>query len=265
MIDQNSKFLLRRFTILLILSLITMSTAFGQKGERSFYQLKIYHLKNHQPEERIDHFLQNAFLPAMHKNGIQNVGVFKKIEKDSIQKVYVFIPYKSLNQFQKIEQSLASDKEYLSAGKDYLDSPHDNAPYFRLESILLKAFEGMPKPGKPLLSGPKKDRVYELRSYEGPTEKYYTNKVKMFNQGDEIGIFNKLGFNAIFYGEVIFGSKMPNLMYMTSFKNKTDRDEHWKSFGNDPEWKKLSAMPEYKNNVSHIDITFLYPTEYSDY
>jgi len=24
-------------------------------------------------------------------------------------------------------------------------------------------------------------------------------------------------------------------------------------------------MPEYQHNVSHIDISFLYPTEYSDY
>jgi len=87
----------------------------------------------------------------------------------------------------------------------------------------------------------------------------------MFNQGDEIGLFKKLNFNAIFYGEVLAGSKMPNLMYMTSFENKADRDEHWKTFGNDPYWKKLSAMPEYQNNVSHIDISFLYPVEYSDF
>ena len=32
---------------------------------------------------------------------------------------------------------------------------------------------------------------------------------------------------------------MPNLMYMTSFENKAARDEHWKTFGSDPEWKKL--------------------------
>ena len=58
---------------------------------------------------------------------------------------------------------------------------------------------------------------------------------------------------------------MPNLMYMTSFENKTDRDAHWKTFSNDSAWKKLSAMPEYQNNVSHIDIRFLYPTDYSDF
>lgn len=87
----------------------------------------------------------------------------------------------------------------------------------------------------------------------------------MFNQGDEIGLFKKLNFNAIFYSEVIAGSRMPNLMYMTSFENKADRDEHWKTFGNDPYWKKLSAEPEYQNNVSHIDMTFLYAADYSDF
>jgi len=78
-------------------------------------------------------------------------------------------------------------------------------------------------------------------------------------------LFKRLNFNAIFYSEVVAGSKMPNLMYMTSFENRADREDHWKNFVNDPYWKKLSALPEYQNNVSHIDITFLYPTDYSDF
>lgn len=53
-------------------------------------------------------------------------------------------------------------------------------------------------------------------------------------------------------------------MYMTSFENMASRDEHWKAFGNDTEWKKLSAMPEYQHNVSKINISFLTPAEYSD-
>ena len=87
----------------------------------------------------------------------------------------------------------------------------------------------------------------------------------MFNDGDEIGLFKRLGFNAIFYGEVLAGAKMPNLMYMTSFENMDERNAHWKSFVDDPQWKKLVAMPEYQHNVSHIDIMFLRPTDYSDY
>jgi NIPSNAP len=115
------------------------------------------------------------------------------------------------------------------------------------------------------LKADKNERVYELRSYESATEKLFRNKVKMFNEGGEIAIFKKLNFNAIFYSEVIAGNKMPNLMYMTSFENMADRDAHWKNFGSDPDWKALSSLPEYRNNVSHIDIMFLRPAAYSDY
>lgn len=89
--------------------------------------------------------------------------------------------------------------------------------------------------------------------------------LKMFNQGDEISIFDRLGFNAVFYAEVLSGSRMPNLMYMTAFNNKADRDEHWEAFNNDPAWKKLRAMEEYQHNVSKADIILLNPTDYSDF
>jgi len=77
-------------------------------------------------------------------------------------------------------------------------------------------------------------------------------------------LFKKLGFNAVFYASVLSGAHMPNLMYMTSFENMASREQHWKTFGSDPFWKNLSASPEYQHNVSHIDIVFLHPTDYSD-
>ena len=86
----------------------------------------------------------------------------------------------------------------------------------------------------------------------------------MFNAGDDVGVFKRLGFNAVFYGEVVAGSTMPNLMYMTTFENKADRDAHWDSFGSDAYWKELSSLPEYQHNVSKNVTIFLHPTEYSD-
>jgi NIPSNAP len=122
----------------------------------------------------------------------------------------------------------------------------------------------MPQLEVPKHSTPVNERIYELRSYEGHTEKISKNKIKMFNEGDEVGLFKRLGFNAVFYGEVIAGGRMPNLMYMTTFPNKASRDEHWDAFRVDAQWKTLSGMSEYKNNVSKIDIFFLRPTDYSD-
>jgi hypothetical protein len=68
----------------------------------------------------------------------------------------------------------------------------------------------------------------------------------------------------VFYGEVVSGSTMPNLMYLTTFENQASRDEHWKAFSNDPQWKTLSAMPEYQHNVSKNVTRFFRPTSYSD-
>jgi hypothetical protein len=106
--------------------------------------------------------------------------------------------------------------------------------------------------------------VYELRSYESPTEKLHVNKVHMFNEGGEVPLFKRLGFNAVFYADVINGSHMPNLMYMTSFDNLAAREEHWKTFVADAEWKKLSALPEYQHNVSKAEIILLHAADYSD-
>lgn len=75
--------------------------------------------------------------------------------------------------------------------------------------------------------------------------------------------FKKLNFNAVFYGQVIAGSTMPNLMYLTSFENMADRDEHWKAFG--PLYKPMSEMPKYQNNVSKNVTILCSPTDYSDY
>jgi hypothetical protein len=87
----------------------------------------------------------------------------------------------------------------------------------------------------------------------------------MFNEGGEVGLFKRLNFNAVFYAQVLAGNKMPNLMYMTTFENMQDREAHWKAFGDDPFWKKLSSLPEYQHNVSHADIIFLHPVAYSDF
>lgn len=250
-----------------MLFIILVSWTLNKKPMREFYQLTVYHFKNAEQEKVLDNYFQNALLPALHRMKINNVGVFKSWANDTTadKLIYVFIPFKSMDIVTELPSKLKKDADYLSAGAGYLDAAFNDPPYSRMETILLRAFPLAPQMQLPALQSTKKDRVYELRSYESATERKFENKVQMFNQGDEIGLFKRLNFNAVFYSEVIAGSKMPNLMYMTSFENRADRDEHWKTFVSDPYWKNLSSMPEYQNNVSHIDITYLYPTAYSDF
>lgn len=237
-----------------------------QAPKREFFEIRIYHLSGKAQEERMENYLKNAYLPALRRAGIKNIGVFKPVESDTAfgKRIYVFTPMSSLDQLAKLPQALDKDKQYQTAGKDYLESEFKDPTYVRYETILLQAFSGMPQHQKPALDAPRSERVYELRSYESPSEKRYLNKVKMFNTGGEIGIFNKLGFNAVFYGEVLAGRRMPNLMYMTAFANKASRDEHWKAFSNDPDWGKLKDVPEYKDNMNKLEMFHLRPTEYSD-
>ncbi|MBC7616019.1 MAG: NIPSNAP family protein [Pedobacter sp.] len=243
--------------------ILTLSVS-ALSAQKEFYQLKIYHIKTAQQEDKIDEFLTKAYLPALHKAGIDKVGVFKPIVSAEEKLIYVFIPFRSYKDLNKLSKKLANDKDYLIAGKSYLDAIYSNPPYERIEIILMNAFNGHPKFTMPTLSSPNKTRIYELRSYESYTEALAKNKIEMFNKGNEIGLFKRLGFNAVFYGEVVAGSRMPNLMYLTTFENKVDRDAHWKAFGADAYWKELSTMPNYKNNVSKNDAKFLYPTDYSD-
>ena len=251
----------------LLIFCLTASICFGKDSPREFYQLKIYRIHSKAQEDRMDAYLKVAYIPALHRTGVKNVGVFKPVETDTTagKRIYVLIPLASFDQVIKLEEALAHDKKYETDGADYIDAAYDNAAYDRIESVLMQAFVGMTKMATPALTGPRAQRVYELRSYEGPTEKLYVNKVKMFNAGDEVGLFKRLGFNAVFYAEVVSGSHQPNLMYMTTFADMASREEHWKAFVADPQWKTLVAMPEYQHNVSKLTAYLMHPTEYSDY
>jgi len=253
-------------TLTLAFSFLLLAFSLSASPKRYYYELKVYHYKTLDQEAKIERYLKNAYLPALHRAGIPNVGVFKTIKQDTADmRIYVFTPFTTLDKLTGIDKKLQADTQYFTDGEEYMNADYKDAPYTRIEIMILHAFPGMPSPAVPQLTGNKADRVYELRSYESPTEKYNYNKVRMFNDGDEIGLFKRLGFNAVFYSEVVSGAHMPNLMYMTTFNSKDEREKHWAAFSNDAYWKTLSAKAEYQHNVSKADIFFLSPTEYSDY
>jgi hypothetical protein len=251
-------------SVIILLCYTTVAQA--TRPLKHYYQIKIYHFKTKAQEDRLDKYLKDAYVPAMKRmTGGGWIGVFKTMDTDTDRRIYVFTVYAKQQLIAKEEAALLKDKKYLADAKDYFDASYDATAYTRFETITLLAFDQWRIPMMPNLSAAKKDRVYELRSYESPTEKYNLNKVKMFNEGGEVTLFSRLNFNAIFYANVISGSHMPNLMYMTTFNSKEDRDKHWDAFFGSPEWKVLIADPQYAHNVSKADILFLHPTEYSDF
>jgi len=263
-------FLARTGNIVALLSVCLFISVAGYSNEKKpaqeFYQITVYHFKTPDQEKGLDDYLQHALLPALHKLNMGKIGVFKPIANDTAadKLIYVFMSLKSFDQVLSLPGQVDKDADFNTAGASYLNAAYNNPPYVRMESIVLKAFPMAPQMQMPNLSGPHSEHVYELRSYESPTEKMHINKVKMFNEGGEVPLFKRLGFNAIFYAAVVSGSHMPNLMYMTSFDNMASREEHWKAFSADAEWKKLLAMPEYQHNVSRNETILCHAADYSD-
>lgn len=251
----------------LLLVLFGISAAQAQSVEREYYELTVYHFTKPEQEKAIDGYLQQALLPALHRMGIPNVGVFKPITNDTAadKTIYCLVPVPSLAFAAALPEKLENDKAYTNDRSAFWEAPWDKPAFSRREQSYLKAFAFAPKLQLPSLSSPKADHIYEFRSYESASEKLYRNKVHMFNEGGEIPLFKRLGFNAIFYAEVLAGSRMPNLVYMTSFENREERERHWKTFSADPEWKQLSSMPFYQKNVSKADIILMKAAPYSDY
>ena len=265
---MKTKYTLSRKTIVVIVCMMhLLVSSVNAAPARQFYHLLIYHVKDNTQEKSTDKFLAEAWLPALHRAGLKQVGVFKTLNIDTAadKKIYVLTAYQSLAQFHKISKLLGADQELNVKGAAYADAKYDAPPFIRKEVILMEAFAGMPIWKAPVFTTPRSERIYELRSYESATEKLYQNKVHMFNEGNEMKIFERIGAQPVFYGEVLAGSRMPNLMYMTTYSDKKSRDEHWKIFGNDPEWKRLSALPEYQHNMQKAEVIFLTPTEYSDF
>ena len=74
------------------------------KKERQYYELRVYHLASNEQVGVVERFLQGALLPALQRADVKTVGVFKWLGNDTaaVKKLFVLIPYKSLEQMEEV-------------------------------------------------------------------------------------------------------------------------------------------------------------------
>ncbi|MFI5161137.1 MAG: NIPSNAP family protein [Sphingobacteriales bacterium] len=223
-----------------------------------FYELRVYLLKDDKQQALVEDYLSKAAIPALNRLGIKNIGVFTELKPTGQTKIYVLVPFSNLDDFVKMTNKLDANPVYQEKGAAYLNAPATEPAYERIESSLLKAFAHTPKMAVPQ----KKPRIFELRQYQSASESAGKKKIEMFNDEGEINIFKRLGFNRVFFAETLIGELRPNLTYMVTFDDMAAHDSHWKAFGGDPEWKKISSVPGYEDAklVSKITSTFITPT-----
>jgi hypothetical protein len=245
-----------------IIPVVSNAMATDTKAATSeYYELKVYILKNETQQKLVEDYLKNAAIPALNRAGVKHIGVFTEMNPSGQSKIYVITQYNSLVHFNTIIETIGKDAELITKGAAYLNAPATEPAYERIESSLLKSFMHALKLAVP----EKKARIFELRQYQSASEAAGKKKIEMFTDQGEIDIFKRLGFKPVFWGETVIGPLRPNLTYMVSFDDLDAKNAHWKAFGGDPQWKKISSVPEYADAllVSKITSTLLVPTAYS--
>ena len=242
-------------------ALRSLSAPQGETSSREYYELRFYHLRRGPQTKIMDEFLENVAIPAWNRLGIGPVGVFRVTVGPQNPSVYVLLPSKSLETLVSAGTRLAASGEMAKAGA-FWDAPAASPAYVRRESSLMIAFETFPKLEVPAGAAEKRPRIFELRTYESHSKKENLKKIGMFNHG-EIAIFRRTGLRAVFFGESLIGSRLPNLTYLLVFDDLAARERVWSAFGADPEWKTMSANPDYAETVSNITNVLLSPAPYS--
>jgi NIPSNAP len=234
----------------------------SQSATRQYFELRRYHLLPGAKQRAFTAFVGEVAIPAMNRAGVGRVGAFTVVYGENEPSLLLVLTHSTLDTVVSLRDRLASDATYTRAGAAILDAPMSDPAFVRAESTLLRAFDAMPTLEPSAGAAAARSRIFELRTYESHSDRAALNKLKMFNAG-EVPIFRRAGLTPVFFGETLIGAKMPSLTYMLTFSDISARDAAWAKFGQDPEWKALSADPQYRDNVSAISDIILQPTPYS--
>ena len=230
----------------------------------TYLELKTWQLHNSSEDQtsRLAEYLFNGLMPALKQNGGGLIGAFSNLIGPDGPYYVSLSQFSSLAAYQESVEHLASDAGHQAQLKKL--SSASQFPFVRVESSLLRSFDGFPAAALPEKDEKRAPRIFELRTYESPSYFTLARKIGMFNDG-EAQIFERLQMRPVFFGETIVGARQPNLTYMLSFDDLAARDSLWKAFGSDPAWKELSSKPELKDAeiVENISNVILRPLTFS--
>ena len=243
-------------------------TSMAEPGDvaksREYYELRQYRLRNGSQTKLTNTYVAEALIPALNRLGISPVGAFNLTLGTELPTLYVLLPCTALETLATVDLQLGRDETFLKTTDSFWNAPAAAPAYERMESSLLIAFEGWPKLTVPPVTAQHGKRIFQLRTYESPSDGAHVRKVEMFHHG-EFGAFQRAGFWPVFFGDTLVGPRLPKLTYMLSYPDLADLNAKWAAFGADPGWKKLSSSPRYNFEpiVSNISNLILSPTSYS--
>ena len=187
------------------LPLALAQTPPAPRHENSYIELRYYRLRNtrENQRQRVSDFIKNSYLPAALRAGLGPVGAFSSLIAPDTPFLLTVRSYSSLYGMEQAWEKIGADTEYQKAAQAFQAVP--GLSYMRVETQLLRAFEGFPKIVAPPIDEKKPARVFELRTYESNNWGGLRKKIGMFDTLGEIRIFKKTGLLPVFFGETVFG------------------------------------------------------------
>lgn len=228
--------------------------------QKDYYLLREYRMQAGPQTTLTERYFEEALIPALARFGMGPVGAFHLQFGPQTPTFYLLIPSTSVEALVSLDQRLSDDPTFLTAAQPFWRAPATAPAFIRIESSLLSAFSGWPRLVPPPASSGKTSRIFQLRTYESPSEFDHILKIKMFHSG-EFEIFKSAGCHPVFFGDQLVGSRMPSSSYMLSFADMAELEAGWVRFLSDPRWKKLSSSAEYVSEkiVSNVSDLILRP------
>jgi hypothetical protein len=220
---------------------------------REYYLLRRYSMQSGPQTGLTEKYFADALIPALLRMGIGPVGAFRLEFGSETPINYLLIPGSSAQALAELDLHLAADADFQKAAAPFWNATAAAPPYARVNSDLMIAFAGWPKLTPPASKG---KRIFQLRTYESPSDGDHVRKVEMFHSG-EFEIFLKAGFHPVFFGDTLVGQRLPNLTYMLSFADQAELESCWNAFRDAPAWKKLSSDPHFASDQIVTNITNL--------
>ena len=226
-------------------------------SDKEIYEWRIYTLTG--DGAGLDAYFKDALIPAYNRCGV-SVGAFSLFKEEENEQRYLLFVYPDLMIYNKVRQTVWSDADYQNAARSFFETSASDHAYTEYETYICEAFDKIPK-----MRMPDKNRtLFEYRCYHSPNEDANQRKIKMFN-AEEIDLFDKVGINSVCYGEVLSGTHMPALIYLTWSIDEPTRNEAWATFSAHPEWKEMKGKQEYKNTATRNQVKLLSPLPYSQF